>query len=112
MRLEFFDEQQEFVSDFEAFCTQNCIQQLLNYYKVDNHYKYMDTSLDIMLYRLYKDVEDYDIVFRETFLIDDYENKIKRHEPDPIEVSTHFPLRTALTLDPFPRWHTIVFTSS
>jgi hypothetical protein len=82
MRLEFFDEQQEFVPDFEAFCTQNCIQQLLHYYKVDNHYKYMDTSLDIMLYRLYKDVEDYDIAFRETFLIDDYENKIKKHEPD------------------------------
>lgn len=35
-----------------------------------------------MLYRLHKDVEDYGITFRKTFLLDDYENKVIRYEPN------------------------------
>lgn len=30
----------------------------------------------------------------------------------PMDVSTDLPFKTAVTLDPFPRWHTIVFVSS
>lgn len=80
MKLSIFDKHQEFNPAFEAFCKQNCLQQVLHYYGVEDSYKYMDTSLNMFLYKLEGTENDYDAELRDSLLHEEYLEKLSRYE--------------------------------
>lgn len=49
MKLQMFDEEQIYYDAYETFCYQNCIRQILEYYKVEDAFMYINACLSIIL---------------------------------------------------------------
>lgn len=64
-----FGEKQKYYDEYETFCYQNCVRQVLEYYKVDNAFLYINACLSIVLevkgewnYSIYFDERAYGVM--------------------------------------------------
>jgi len=80
MKLPILEECQKFNPVFEGFCKQNCLQQVLKHYGVKNSFQYMDTALNLVLYKLDDVEDDYDVDMCDLLVHEPYRKNLKRYQ--------------------------------
>ncbi len=61
MLVDMYNKEQKYYGEYETFCFQNCVRQILEYYEVENAFSYINASLSIIM-ELKSDV-DFNIYF-------------------------------------------------
>ena len=49
MLVDMYNKEQKYYDEYETFCFQNCVRQILEYYEVENAFSYINASLSIIM---------------------------------------------------------------
>lgn len=81
MKNKIFDLKQSYDNDYESFCTENCIRQILEYYGVGYAPFFINAALKLTLAQSEADGFGYALLFDKKTVLPDYEDKIKVNMP-------------------------------
>lgn len=82
MILKIFDSTFSYDDDFESFCRINCIKNVLSYYGYEKSFIFMDTSLNMTLFRKQDSKIGYDATIKANKVFDRYKDKVIIREPN------------------------------
>lgn len=83
MILPIYNTEPVFNPVLEGLCTQNCVQQILNYYGIKDAFKYMDTALNAKLFKLVNQENECDLEIKDCLVQKEYQkNLIKFKDKD------------------------------
>lgn len=80
MKLAIYKDQQVYDSDFESFCDQNCIVQVLSHYEVKQPILYLDASLNLALHKDETKPIGFDVLFHNNWMRKEYQHKVQKYK--------------------------------
>src|SRR4051812_12838657 len=81
MVIDIFEHAQAYHDDYEGFCNQNCIRQLLAYYDVPYTPLLINSALSLSLIQKGDTIAEYDVTYDKRLVLPAYLDNVTIHTP-------------------------------